>query len=114
MKTQATIQEPVYKQRICKLTIGVLLETVFYVRSVHSGYEEEFAWEYSVEFQSFKWARSRELVSVRECEKMALWVQVWSVNQQATAWPQKLKDLHSVKSITRKRLVETENADVCV
>jgi hypothetical protein len=35
-------------------------------------------------------------------EKMALWVQVWSVNQRATASPRKLKNLHSVKSVARE------------
>jgi hypothetical protein len=40
----ATIEEPVSKQRFCKHTItGVLLEIVFSVRSVQSGYKEEFS-----------------------------------------------------------------------
>jgi hypothetical protein len=41
--THATIEDPVSKQRIEKhTTIGVLLETVFYCRSLQSGYKEEF------------------------------------------------------------------------
>jgi hypothetical protein len=41
---QATIEAPIPKQRIGKHTsIGVLLEMVFSVRSVQSGYNEEFS-----------------------------------------------------------------------
>jgi hypothetical protein len=43
VNTRATIEEPVSKQRIGEHTIGVLLETVFYVPSVQSGYKEEFS-----------------------------------------------------------------------
>jgi hypothetical protein len=40
----ATIEEPVSKQWIGKhTTIGVLLETLFSIRSVQSGYKEEFS-----------------------------------------------------------------------
>jgi hypothetical protein len=40
------IEKPVSKQRMGKQkTIGVLLETVFSIRSVQSGYKEEFSWE---------------------------------------------------------------------
>jgi hypothetical protein len=88
-------------------TIGVMLEAVFSIRSVWDGYKEEFSWESSVAFRSSKWAVSRELGSARENEKMALWVQVWIVNQGATAWPRKLKNLHCVKSVAGKRLVES-------
>jgi hypothetical protein len=48
------------------------------------------------------------LGSAREAEKMALWVQVWSVNQRAMALPRKLKNLHYVKSVVRKRLAIVE------
>jgi hypothetical protein len=41
MNTHATIEELVSKQWIGKHTTGVLLETVFSVRSVQSGYKEE-------------------------------------------------------------------------
>jgi hypothetical protein len=38
----ATIEEPVCKQRIGKYkTVGVLLKTMFSVRSLQSGYKEE-------------------------------------------------------------------------
>jgi hypothetical protein len=40
MNMHATIEEPVSKQRIGKQRIGVLLITVFSVRSVQSGYIE--------------------------------------------------------------------------
>jgi hypothetical protein len=43
MNTQATIEEPVSKHRIGKHTIRVLLKTVFSVRSLQSGYKEEFS-----------------------------------------------------------------------
>jgi hypothetical protein len=44
MNTHVTIEEPVSKQRNGKhTTIGVLLEMVFSVRSVQSGYKEEFS-----------------------------------------------------------------------
>jgi hypothetical protein len=43
MNTHATIDEPVSKQRIGKYTTGVLLETVFSILSVQSGYKEEFS-----------------------------------------------------------------------
>jgi hypothetical protein len=40
----ATMEEPVSKQRIGKhTTIGVLLDTVFSIRSLQSGYKEEFS-----------------------------------------------------------------------
>jgi hypothetical protein len=39
MKTHATV-EPVSKQWIGKHTIGILLETVFSIRSVQSGYKD--------------------------------------------------------------------------
>jgi hypothetical protein len=35
--------------------IGVLLKTVFSIRSVQSAYTEEFNWESAVEFRSSKW-----------------------------------------------------------
>jgi hypothetical protein len=42
--TDATIEEHVSKQRISKHTaIGVLLERVFSIRSLQSGYKEEFS-----------------------------------------------------------------------
>jgi hypothetical protein len=42
--THGAIEEPVSKQRIGKhTTIGVLLETVFSVRSLQSSYKEEFS-----------------------------------------------------------------------
>jgi hypothetical protein len=87
--------------------IGILLEMEFSIRSVQSGYKEEFSWESAVEFRSSKWAVSQELVSARETEKMALRVQTWIVNQQPSAWPRKLKNLHCIKSVARKRLMET-------
>jgi hypothetical protein len=44
MNTHATIEEPLSTQRIGEHTsIGELLETVFSVRSVQSGYKEEFS-----------------------------------------------------------------------
>jgi hypothetical protein len=86
-------------------TIADMLETVFSIRCVHSGYM--VSWESAVEFQTSKWAVSREMGSAREAEKTALWVQMWSVNQRATVWPRKLKNLRCVKSLARKRLVET-------
>jgi hypothetical protein len=43
-------------------TIEVLLETVFSIRSLESGYKEEFSWESAVES---KWVVSRELSSAR-------------------------------------------------
>jgi hypothetical protein len=89
------------------ITIGVLLETVFYVRSVQNGCKQEFSWELAVEFRSSKWEVSRELGSAREAEEMALWVQLWSLNKRAMGWPRKAKNLHCVKSVVRKRLVET-------
>jgi hypothetical protein len=50
--THAPIEEPVSKQRIGKHSvIRVLLETVLSVRSVQSGYKEEFSWEEIVEFR---------------------------------------------------------------
>jgi hypothetical protein len=54
MNTHATIEEPVCKQRTDKHTIGLLLETVFSVRSVQSGYEEEFSWEELIEFRRWQ------------------------------------------------------------
>jgi hypothetical protein len=89
-------------------TIGVLLKTVFSTRVVQNGFKEEFSWESAVEFRSSKWAVSQELGSARQAEKMALWVHVWIVNQRVTVWPRKLKNLHCVKSVVRKRLVETD------
>jgi hypothetical protein len=44
-------------------TIGVLLKTMFSIRSVRSGFEEEFSWESAIEFRSSRWAVSRELSS---------------------------------------------------
>jgi hypothetical protein len=62
MNTHGTIEEPVSKQRIGKhTTIGVLSETMFSIRSLQSGYKEEFSWEKSIEFRSSKWAVSSEL-----------------------------------------------------
>jgi hypothetical protein len=55
-------------------TIGVLLETVFSIRSVQSGCKEQFSCESAVDFRSSKSADGRELGSAREAEKMALWV----------------------------------------
>jgi hypothetical protein len=52
-------------------TIRVLLETVFSIRSVQSGYKEEFSWESAVEFRGSKWAVSQEMSSAREAEKMS-------------------------------------------
>jgi hypothetical protein len=44
MKTLATIEDPVSKQRIGKhTTIGILWENVFSIRLVQSGYKEEFS-----------------------------------------------------------------------
>jgi hypothetical protein len=43
MNTHATIEEPVSKQQISKHAIGVLLEAVFSVRSMQSGYKEVFS-----------------------------------------------------------------------
>jgi hypothetical protein len=44
MKTHTTIEEPVSKQRIGKpTTIVVLLEAVFSVGYVQSGYKEDFS-----------------------------------------------------------------------
>jgi hypothetical protein len=46
------IEESVSKQRIGEhTTIGVLLETVFSLLSMQSGYKEEFRWEDLVEFR---------------------------------------------------------------
>jgi hypothetical protein len=59
--------------------------------------------------QSSSGVPSEQLVklgSAREAEKMALRVQVWSVNQWATASPRKLKNLQCVKSVARKQLME--------
>jgi hypothetical protein len=43
MNMHATMEEPFNKQRIGDHTkIGALLETVFSIRSVQSGYEEKF------------------------------------------------------------------------
>jgi hypothetical protein len=42
------------------IKIGVLLETVFSIRSMRSGYAEEFSWESTIEYRSSKWAVSRE------------------------------------------------------
>jgi hypothetical protein len=89
-------------------TMGILLETVFSVGSVQSC-EEEFSWDSAVELRSSKSAVIRELGSARETEKMTLPVQMCSVNQRAAAWPPKLKYLHCVKSVARKRLMETVN-----
>jgi hypothetical protein len=48
INTQATIQEPLSRQRISKYTkIGVLMGTVFSLWSVQSGYKEEFNLKYS-------------------------------------------------------------------
>jgi hypothetical protein len=74
---------------------------------VQSDYKEDVSWESEVVLQSFKWSVSRELGSLREAEKMALWVQVWSVTQRTAAWLPKLKNPHCVESVARKRLVET-------
>jgi hypothetical protein len=50
--THATIEESVFKQRIGKrITIAVLPATVFPVRSMQSGYKEEFNWEELAEFR---------------------------------------------------------------
>jgi hypothetical protein len=68
--THATIEDPVFNQRIDKHTaIGVLLETVFSVRFVQNGYNEESSWEDLVDFQRSKWAVSRELSSAKIREK---------------------------------------------
>jgi hypothetical protein len=46
MNTHATIDEPVSKRQIGKhTTIGLLFETVVSVRSVQSGYKQEYSWE---------------------------------------------------------------------
>jgi hypothetical protein len=98
-------------------TTDVLSEMLFSLRSVQSSYKEEFSWESAVEFRSSKWAVSRELGSANKAEKMALWVELWSVNQRVTMWPRKLNNLHCVKSVARKLLVETsltEDTSVCV
>jgi hypothetical protein len=57
-------------------TIEELLGTMFRIRSVQSGYKEEFIWESAVEFRSSKWADSRELSSLKKAGKMELWVQL--------------------------------------
>jgi hypothetical protein len=57
-------------------TIEELLRTTFSVRSVQSGYKEDFVWESAFEFRSSKWAVSRKLSSARKAEKMALWVRL--------------------------------------
>jgi hypothetical protein len=53
MNTQATIEEPVSKQRFGKHIIDILME-MFPVRSVQSGYKKEFSSEELIEFRSSK------------------------------------------------------------
>jgi hypothetical protein len=103
----------VSKQRIGKhaSTIGVLLETVFPIRSLQNVYKEEFSWESAVEFRSSKWAVSRELRSAREAEKMALWVQVWSVNYRVRLWEEDLSSGSWRISLGRSRCQETTSGD---
>jgi hypothetical protein len=49
MNMHATIEEPISKQPIGKhTTIGVLLETVFSIRSVQRGFTERVSWELAV------------------------------------------------------------------
>jgi hypothetical protein len=55
---------------------------------------------------------SNELVGREELSAVQLRVPVWRVNQRATAWPRKLKNLHCVKSVARKRLMETVNTSI--
>jgi hypothetical protein len=55
MNMQATLEYPVSKQRIGKYKTGTLLETIFSIRSVQSGYKEEYSWEQLVE----SWALRR-------------------------------------------------------
>jgi hypothetical protein len=49
-----------------------------------------------------KWAVNRELSSASEAEKMALWLQMWSVNQRATD----AEESPLLRFVTRKRLVK--------
>jgi hypothetical protein len=86
-------------------TITVLLERRFLLGPCIVVIKKEFSRESAIEFRSSKWAVTRELGYVREAKKMALWVQVWSLNQRATALPRKLKNLPCLKSVSRKRLV---------
>jgi hypothetical protein len=48
--SHGTIEEPVSNQLIGEHTIGVLLETLFSVSSMQSGYKKEFSWQDLVEF----------------------------------------------------------------
>jgi hypothetical protein len=75
-------------------SIEILLETVFCIRSVQSGYKEEFSWEWTVEFRSSEWAVGGELESR---------VQVGSVNQRTT----EAEESPWIEAVFRKRLVET-------
>jgi hypothetical protein len=43
MNMHATIEEPVSKKRSDKHTTGLLLETMFSIRSVQSGYKKQFS-----------------------------------------------------------------------
>jgi hypothetical protein len=56
-------------------TIDELLG-MFSIRSVQSGYKEEFRRDAVVEFRSSEWAVSRVLSSARKVKKMALWAQM--------------------------------------
>jgi hypothetical protein len=93
-------------------TTEEFLGTMFSIRSVQSGYTEKFSWNSSVESQVSNEQLVESWTLQGEAEKMALWIQVWGVNQRATAWPRKLKNLHSVKSVARI-LVKSENTSLC-
>jgi hypothetical protein len=58
--------------------------------------------------------RVLELASAMDAEKMALWVQLYCINQWTTARSRKLKKVHHVESVARIRSVRTENTSVCV
>jgi hypothetical protein len=70
-------------------TTKELMRTMFSIRSIWSGYKES-----SVEnCQPISGAPREQLVARWA---MALWIQVWSVNERATAWPRNMKNLHCV------------------
>jgi hypothetical protein len=81
-------------------TLGVLLEQCFLL-----DLSKEVIKKCSFENSQSSCGSSEQLLeSWGGCEDGAKSL-VWSVNQRETAWPRKLKNLHCVKSVARKRLV---------